>query len=125
MVLNTSLNLILIIPFGHVGLALATSLSAWVNAGLLYYYLRRDSLFILDKRLKSRMLRIIASTLVMTGSLMILLPQLDNGFVSGGFARIQSLIVLIVVGIVSYIVASLVMGSLNKSELKTFITKKN
>lgn len=35
MVANICLNLTLIWPFGHVGLALATSISAWLNAGLL------------------------------------------------------------------------------------------
>ena len=42
---NMFLNLILVFPLfymfgmGHVGLALATSLSAFLNAGLLFYFL--------------------------------------------------------------------------------------
>ena len=49
MVSNMLLNVALVFPFmtifnmGHVGLALATSLSAWLNAGLLYRGLRRDA----------------------------------------------------------------------------------
>ncbi len=48
MVANMIMNPLLIFPLlwafdlGHVGLALATSLSAWLNAGMLYRGLRRD-----------------------------------------------------------------------------------
>lgn len=48
---NMLFNLALVIPFhylwqiGHVGLALATSLSAWLNAGLLYRGLRRQNVY--------------------------------------------------------------------------------
>ena len=49
MVSNMVLNVALVFPLmtifnmGHVGLALATSLSAWLNAWLLYRGLRRDA----------------------------------------------------------------------------------
>ncbi|MFN2165098.1 MAG: murein biosynthesis integral membrane protein MurJ, partial [Anaerolineae bacterium] len=48
MVANMVLNLLFVIPLylyfdlGHVGLALATSAAAWLNAGLLFQGLRRD-----------------------------------------------------------------------------------
>ena len=51
MAVNMVFNLILVIPFhylwqiGHVGLALATALSAWLNAGLLYRGLRRRNVY--------------------------------------------------------------------------------
>lgn len=39
---NTALNLLLVVPLAHAGLALASSLAAWLNAGLLYRGLRRQ-----------------------------------------------------------------------------------
>lgn len=45
MVVNMGLNLAFIVPLAHVGLALATSLSAFLNAGLLFLGLRRDGIF--------------------------------------------------------------------------------
>lgn len=51
MVANMVFNLILVIPLhyyfklGHVGLALATSLAAWLNAGLLWRGLLRDGVY--------------------------------------------------------------------------------
>lgn len=121
LILNTSLNLILIGPLAHVGLALATSIAAWVNAAMLYYYLRRDGHFIIDDRLKSRLWRIIASTLLMGGMLILLIPLLKEGFTIGGWYRIQSLIILVIAGKVSYILASLLLGSIKKADFKTFL----
>ncbi|MCG8317625.1 MAG: murein biosynthesis integral membrane protein MurJ [Pseudomonadales bacterium] len=45
MVANMVFNLLLIVPLAHAGLALATSLSAFVNAGLLWLGLRRDGVY--------------------------------------------------------------------------------
>jgi putative peptidoglycan lipid II flippase len=46
MVSNMALNMTFILPFKHAGIALATSLAALVNAGCLYYYLRRDDIYV-------------------------------------------------------------------------------
>jgi len=44
LVANLILNLALVVPLAHAGLALATSLAAFLNAGLLYRGLRRDGI---------------------------------------------------------------------------------
>lgn len=45
LVTNIVMNLALIGPFAHVGLAAATSISAFVNAGLLYWFLKKQHAF--------------------------------------------------------------------------------
>lgn len=45
MMANVILNLILIYPLAHAGLALATSLSAYLNAGALFIMLKRKSVY--------------------------------------------------------------------------------
>jgi putative peptidoglycan lipid II flippase len=45
MVANMIFNVILIWPLAHAGIALATSLASLVNAGFLYYYLRKRGIF--------------------------------------------------------------------------------
>ncbi len=45
LVLNMVFNLILAYPFGYIGLALATSLSATCNAFLLYYFLSKQGVY--------------------------------------------------------------------------------
>ncbi len=64
-VLNLVLNLLLIRPFGHVGIALATGIAAWVNAGSLAYLLRRQGRWREDRRLVSRALRILVAATAM------------------------------------------------------------
>lgn len=46
MISNMVLNCIFILPFAHAGIALATSLSAVLNASCLFYYLRRKAIYI-------------------------------------------------------------------------------
>ncbi|EAT11610.1 murein biosynthesis integral membrane protein MurJ [Bermanella marisrubri] len=48
MIVNMVLNLILIFPFAHVGLAMATTLSAYLNAGLLFWFLRKDGHYVVQ-----------------------------------------------------------------------------
>lgn len=46
--LNTILNVILMIPFGHIGIALGSSIAAWYNVYLLYIYTKQYRHFSLD-----------------------------------------------------------------------------
>ncbi len=75
LVANMVFNLILIWPLEHVGLALATSMSAWLNAGLLAAYLVRDRLFSPGALLRERRtMGIFMATLMMAGVLAWLAP---------------------------------------------------
>ena len=65
MVVNIVLNIILMRPFGHVGIALATAIAAWVNAGLLGYVLVRRGHLVADRRLSHRLPRIMAASVAM------------------------------------------------------------
>ena len=59
MVVNMVLNIILMMQYAHVGLALATSLSAALNAGLLYMGLRKIGVYQPDKGWGQFMLQLI------------------------------------------------------------------
>ena len=65
LIANVCLILAMIAPLQHVGIALATVLSSWLNAGLLGIFLYRRGLFRLDKRLKNRLPRILIAGLIM------------------------------------------------------------
>ncbi|SBW08618.1 Protein MurJ homolog [uncultured Alphaproteobacteria bacterium] len=69
LVSNVVLNLALMKPLGHVGIATATAVSAWINAGLLGYVLARRGHFRVDSRLLDRAPRILAAALAMAGAL--------------------------------------------------------
>ncbi len=49
MIANMFLNLALIFPLAHAGLALATTLTSSLNAGLLFYFLRKRKIYVPQK----------------------------------------------------------------------------
>ncbi len=78
MVTNIVLNLALVGPLAHVGLALATSTAAVVNAGLLFYWLRRYRAYEASSGWTSFACRIVIATLVMAAVLYFIVPSLAN-----------------------------------------------
>ncbi|GEQ97446.1 putative lipid II flippase MurJ [Iodidimonas gelatinilytica] len=120
LVTNLVLNLLLMGPLRHVGLALATSIAAWLNAALLYVNLHRRSQFALDARLKSRLLRVIASC----GLMAAVLFGLDHFFGAGRGAskamQVGQAALLVVSGLGVYGVASLISGAFRLSEIKNW-----
>jgi putative peptidoglycan lipid II flippase len=82
MVSNMVMNPLFIFPLmwafdlGHVGLALATSLAAWLNAGLLYRGLRHEGLLLGSTSVRlSRSTHILIAIIVMLGVLWLCLPD--------------------------------------------------
>jgi putative peptidoglycan lipid II flippase len=67
--LNIVLNLILMVPLRHVGLALATALSAWVNAGALALILHRRGQVVLDAQLRGSLWRGALAVVAMAAAL--------------------------------------------------------
>ena len=65
--LNFVLNCLLIGPFGYVGLALATALSAWFNAIALGYLLLMNNGLLLMLELRAILPRLVISALMMGG----------------------------------------------------------
>lgn len=66
MLSNVIFNLILVNYLAHVGLALATSLSAFINAGLLYYFLHKKSIYTLPKQFYLLSAKVILSGFIMS-----------------------------------------------------------
>lgn len=75
LIVNTVFNLLLIGPFAHVGLAAATSISAFFNAGLLYWFLRKKSVFEPLNGWGVLFLRVMVANSVMTIFLLALSPH--------------------------------------------------
>ncbi len=67
MVANMVFNILLAIPFGYIGLAIATSLSATLNAGLLYWALAQQGVFKVSQQTLWFVLRVVAAVAVMAG----------------------------------------------------------
>ena len=124
--INLILNLLLIGPLAHVGLALATALSAWVNAGLLLVILYRRGNFAIDARLASRLPRILLAAAVMGAGLWLLNDTMIDEFqyMDGPLAvRVGGLVGLVVGGIALYAVAALLFGAVKRADLKAVIER--
>jgi putative peptidoglycan lipid II flippase len=110
MVANMVLNLALIVPFAHVGLALATSLSAALNAGLLWFGLQRDGVYQPQKGWLLFLVRLAVASALMLMSILWLNKDLAQWLVWGWQQRTLHLSLLVVVGMGAYFGALLIMG---------------
>jgi putative peptidoglycan lipid II flippase len=115
---NIALSLILFWPLGHVGIALATTLAAWLNAALLGGALLRRGFLTLDARLKARLPRIALASLVMGAGLWALAGVLMPWFDAGQGWRIAGLALLVGGGFGFYAVLAVLSGALRLEELK-------
>src|SRR5690554_6712119 len=78
MAANMLFNIILAIPFGYVGLALATALSGTVNALLLGVVLYREGVLLLPRTTIIFFARIIAATSLMVAFILYFAPPIDS-----------------------------------------------
>ena len=88
MVANMVFNLVLAIPFGYVGLAIATSMSATMNAALLYITLHKQGVFALSRT----SVMFIARVLISSAAMGVLIFYRDQGMAFFNFTLIQQIL---------------------------------
>ena len=113
------LNLILMGPFKHVGIAMATVVSSWLNAGLLAYVLHKRGHFVLDDRLRHRLPRIILASAGMTATLALALTPLGGALAGSMTERIAALAALVVGGMAMFGALGWVTGAARPQDLKS------
>lgn len=123
-VANLAFNLILMPLFAHVGIALATTLAAWLNAGLLAWLLARRGHFRPDRRLRERAPRIAAAVAVMAVVEWLAMRGLDPWLTSGTVVGAVALAVLITAGIAVYATACVMLGAARPAELKAALRRR-
>lgn len=116
---NMVFNLILIFPLAHTGLALATSLSAWLNAGFLFFGLKKDGFVRIEKDFMLFVLKILASIGFLFVSIILLNPELDFWLSSNFMQRSFTLTYIVIAGILVYFFALRIFGIKIKDFLKT------
>ena len=107
---NMVLNLALIFPLRHAGLALATSLSAYLNAYLLLRNLRGDAAYLPAPGWSRLMLQVGGAVLAMALLLAWASPELSAWIEEGRMQRVAMLIGLIGLGAAVYVSALLISG---------------
>ncbi|MDI4662277.1 murein biosynthesis integral membrane protein MurJ [Cobetia sp. BMC6] len=104
MVANMAFNLALIVPLAHAGLALATALSAFLNAGLLARGLYRDGVLRFQSGWGRYSLTLIGGCALMGGGLMWLSPDWTTWLGWGLWERCAMMGALVVGGVLAYAV---------------------
>lgn len=110
MVSNMVLNIILVFPLAHAGLALATTLSACINATLLFRGLRTEQVFQPESGWQSLILRGVVASVAMGVMLYILGGSLDSWVGAELWDKIWRLLLLIISGAAVYFLMLLVLG---------------
>ena len=118
--LNLALNLLLIQWLSHVGVALATALSAWFNALALGVLLLRRGHFVPDRRLRQRMPRLLLAAAVMGLVLWVLQGLLFPA--TPGF-RFVALGVLVVSGGTTYFAAAHLLRAVDLREVRGMLRR--
>lgn len=116
-VANMVFNLILIYPLQHVGLAAATSLSAFMNAGLLLYGLRKAGVFHWQPGWKVILFRMLMANAAMGAVLIWLVGDLQQWLAWGVMERALNMGILVVSGVSVYAIVLVLLG-MRPSHLK-------
>jgi putative peptidoglycan lipid II flippase len=130
MIVNTALSILLVWPpfglqsLGFVGIAIATSLAAWVNAVLLGIGLRRRGHWHTDRRLVTRTPRVILASALMAAPLVPMATWLDPALRGAVAGRIGALAALVVSGIVLYAVLVLLVRAESVKELRQMLRRR-
>lgn len=110
MVLNMLFNLPMAYIWGHAGLAFATTLSAFINAGYLYWELRREGVYRASAETKLWLFKMLLANALMAAALIYVNPSIDEWLHFSEWQRAGWTCTLVVLGIVVYAVALLGQG---------------
>ena len=122
-VINLGLNLLLMAPLLHVGIALATAISAWINAGLLLFVLRRRGYLKFDDRLRRALPRILMASAAMTAAVGLATDTLSGFAAIDAVTRTVALAAVIVIGLAGFAAAAVLFGAARLSDVKGMLDR--
>ena len=122
-VVNTALNVVLMFPLKHVGLALATAISAWLNVTLLSVALFRRGYWQMDIRLKTRLTKGVGCAFVMGAAVWFGAGMLEESFKGDSAERVGALILVVLGGATIYGLLTHLSGALRFSEAKRLLRR--
>ncbi|WP_087016369.1 murein biosynthesis integral membrane protein MurJ [Thaumasiovibrio subtropicus] len=107
---NMVFNAIFAYFYGYVGLAMATALSALVNASLLYQGLHRQGVYRVSRQTLLFALRLVVAVAVMGAVIVYMMPAFEAWLAMGLAIRIAWLGGLIAMGALSYLLILVILG---------------
>jgi putative peptidoglycan lipid II flippase len=118
LVTNLVLNLILMGPFKHVGIAMATVVSSSLNALLLAIILRRRGHLDIDRRLRARLPRTALASAGMAAVLVLGMGGLEGLLDGGQGQRIAGLCILVAGGLAAFAVLARITGAASVGDVR-------
>ncbi len=122
-VVNLCLNLLLMQYYAHVGLAAATSIAGWLNAGLMALVLYRRSIWRPDAALLLHLPRMLLACAVM-GVVLVGLYQLLGDTPAHLWGRVLALAALVVAGMLSYGVCVVAFKAVDRQQIRASLRRK-
>jgi putative peptidoglycan lipid II flippase len=114
---NMVMNILFVVPLvllkvpgAHAGLALATALASYINAGLLYRHLRHDAVYQPRAGWVRLLLQILFASTIMVMLVLWGIPAADNWSVMSAAQRASSLGLWIAAGVAAYLVGLRLAG---------------
>jgi len=121
--LNVAISLMLIGTMREMGIALATAISAWVNALLLFFILKFKKNLIIDNIFKKNTFKIIIALLVMIFSCYILNKIIFSYFTFNLPIKVSGLLLVITFSKIIYLTMIFMLKVLSINDLKGYIKK--
>ncbi len=109
-VANMVFNLALIGSLAHVGLAAATAMSAFMNAGLLLRGLLKQGVFTFAQGWWVFIARLVVANVAMVCAIVYLLTPVEEWLLMSLQSRVTAMAVLVLVGVLAYAVTLVLMG---------------
>ncbi|NQV99676.1 MAG: murein biosynthesis integral membrane protein MurJ, partial [Rhodospirillales bacterium] len=121
---NIILNLLFMRYWGHVGIAAAASLSAWLNAVALAVVLHRRGQLSIDRRLMTRAPRVLLASGCMAVGLYLSVETFSAVLFNGALPDAIGLAGLVLGGACVYGALSLALGAVNAADMQIFVRRK-
>lgn len=122
--INVTLNLILMQYFAHVGLAMATAISAWINVVMLAGGLMIRKQYSVDKAVMVRLSKYILCSIIM-GVVVWWVQKLVAPLINAGAAeQVAGLLILVISGVGAYLFATFATKTVKKDELRGLFSKR-
>ena len=115
---NLVLNIVLMGPFAHVGLAIATSIAAWINAGLQLFVLQRRGWFFLTREVQMTCAKVLISASAMGGGLLFARDHWLTTLPDTIFFQIVSVLGVIICGMVVFGGVGQLTGAFNLGHIR-------
>ena len=123
-VINVTLGAALFFTVGFFGLALATTVAAWANVILLARTLFKSGHLVLDSRLKSKLPRIMLSSVIMAAGVYWLSGYFSDQIGGRVIMDLALLGFVSLAGFALYMLAAVPLGAFSKSDIKIAFRKR-